>query len=118
VPKDILLDNNGDIIITENSDITLKSSVRQDVKIRLRWFFAEWRFGPGFGLPYYEDVFIKNPSPTRIAQIVREEVMKASDVTGVRNITVKLDSKTRNAVIAFVFSTDYGTFAEEVKIDV
>jgi hypothetical protein len=96
----------------------LKHSIRQDVKIRLRWFFAEWRFGPAFGLPYYEDVVIKNPSPTRIAQIVREEVMKAADVTEVRNVTVKIDSKTRIAVIAFVFVTDYGSFTEEVTIDV
>ena len=39
---DILLDGNGDLAF-KGTDIILANSVRQKIKIRLKWFFQEWR---------------------------------------------------------------------------
>jgi len=118
VPIDILLDNSGDILVSDTADITLKYSIRQAVKIRLQWFFAEWRFAPDFGLPYFDEVFIKNPVKTRIQQIVREEALKAEKVNEIRDVSVDIDNFTRNATIRFTIVTDYGSFGEEVTINV
>ena len=118
MPVDILLDSGGDISVNDTADIKIKYSVRQDVKIRLQWFFEEWRFGPEFGLPYFEEVFVKNPNVDHIAQIVREEAAKAEGVTEVRNVRVTYDNNTRNALIAFMLITEYGSFREEVTINV
>ncbi|MCX4355349.1 MAG: hypothetical protein OSJ43_03880 [Oscillospiraceae bacterium] len=118
VPTDILLDKNGDILVSDTADITPKYSVRQDVKIRLQWFFEEWRFAPEYGLPYFDEVFIKNPNLDRIAQIIREEAAKVTDVTEVRDVRVTYDKTTRSAAISFTIITDYATFTEEVKINV
>lgn len=115
---DILLDSGGDILINDAADITPKYSIRQDVKIRLQWFLEEWRFAPEYGLPYFEEVFIKNPDKNRIAQIIREEAAKVADVVEIRDVRVDCDSVSRKAVIAFTIVTDYGSFMEEVKIDV
>lgn|GEM_PF-3755842 len=57
---DILLTPDGDLNITENGDIQLPESVRQAIRIRLLWFFSEWRFAPEIGVPYFEDFLIKN----------------------------------------------------------
>jgi hypothetical protein len=116
--KDILLDNQGDIFIGETGDISVKHSVRQEVKILLQWFFAEWRFGPELGLPYYEEVFVKNPNTEMIARIVRTEALKADGVNEIRNVKVEVDRKTRGASIKFTIITDYGSFREEVAINV
>ncbi len=118
MPTDILLDKNGDILVSDTADITPKYSVRQDVKIRLQWFFEEWRFAPEYGLPYFDEVFIKNPNLDRIAQIIREEAAKVTDVTEVRDVRVTYDKTTRSAAISFTIITDYATFTEEVKINV
>lgn len=118
MPTDILLDRGGDILVSDTADITPKYSVRQDVKIRLQWFFEEWRFAPEYGLPYFDEVFIKNPNTDRIAQIIREEAAKVTDVTEVRDVRVSYNKETRNAAISFTIITEYGTFTEEVKINV
>lgn len=115
---DILLDSGGDILVNDAADITLTNSIRQDVKIRLQWFFAEWRFDPEAGLPYFEEVFVKNPNTDRIAQIVREEAAKVTGVIETRDVRVNCDNNTRTAVIAFTIVTDYGSFREEVSINV
>jgi hypothetical protein len=113
-----LLDRDGDIFISETMDIDIKHSIRQEVKILLQWFFAEWRFAPKLGLPYFEEVFVKNPNTNRIAQIVREEAAKADGANEIRDVSVTVDNKTRNAAIRFTVITDYGAFREEVTINV
>ncbi len=118
MPTDILLDRSGDILVSDTADITPKYSVRQDVKIRLQWFFEEWRFAPDYGLPYFDEVFVKNPNTDRIAQLIREEAAKVTDVTEVRDVRVNYDKATRSAAISFTIITDYATFCEEVKINV
>ncbi|GHU52645.1 hypothetical protein AGMMS49975_08880 [Clostridia bacterium] len=118
MPKDILLDSDGDIFIDDTADISIRHSVWQEVKIFLKWFFEEWRFNPPVGVPYFEEVFIKNPNTDRIAQIVREEAAKAYGVTEVREVKVTIDNYSRNAMVTFTIITDYGTFREEVTINV
>ncbi len=118
MPVDILLDSGGDILVNAAADITPQYSIRQDVKIRLQWFFEEWRFAPEYGVPYFDEVFVKNPNTERIAQIIREEASKVADVTEVKDVRVNYDEMTRNAVISFTMVTEYGTFTEEVKINV
>jgi hypothetical protein len=118
LPKDILLDNSGDIYVGDTADISIKHSIRQDVKIRLQWFFDEWRFNPEAGIPYFEEVFLKNPNTDVIAQIFREEATKAEGVKEITNVSVVVDSKSRTATIKFTIITDYGSFKEEVSISV
>lgn len=114
---DILLDSGGDIALTDTADIKPLYSIRQDLKIRLQWFFEEWRFAPDCGLPYFDEIFIKNPNTDRIAQIIREEAAKVADIIEVRNVRVNCDKTTRRAVISFTVVTDYLTYTEEVKIN-
>ena len=82
---DILLTRDGDLHIDEWGDIKLTDSVRQAVRIRLQWFFNEWRFAPEYGVPYFEDVFIKNPDLLRIRRIVRDEAMSVEGVLEARD---------------------------------
>lgn len=41
--KDLLLDRDSDLSVTENGDICLTDSIRQAIFIRLRWFLGEWK---------------------------------------------------------------------------
>ena len=113
---DILLTSDGDLSVTEWGDIVLTESVRQAIRIRLLWFFGEWRFAPDIGIPYWEEFFVKNPNLSRIRRIVRNEVLSVREVNDVREIQIDIVNQTRAATISFVAATNEETFREEVGI--
>ena len=115
---DIVLDRGGDIAVSEAADISVKHGIVQAVRIRLQWFFGEWRFAPDFGVPYWEEVFIKNPNAGRIRRIVRDRIMSVREVRDARNITVELNNRTRRARISFECVVDGETYREEVEFNV
>ena len=113
---DLKLTKDGDLELTMKGDVSPTQSVCQAVRIRLLWFLEEWRLGPGLGFPYFEEVFVKNPSDTKIKYLIRETVMSVDEVTDVESIDFSLDNRTRSASISVVFCTDEDTYTEEVKI--
>ena len=113
---DFKLTKNGDLELTEQGDITMTDSIAQAVRVRLLWFLKEWRLGPELGFPYFEDVFVKNPSQSKIRHHIRETVLDVDGVTDVKEISFTIDARTREAVIVVTFSTDEDTFREEVRI--
>lgn len=115
---DILLTPDGDLEISDTGDIALTNSVRQAVKIRLQWYFKEWRFAPEYGVPYLEEVFVKNPNVERIKMIVREEAVSVDEVLDARNVKVEIDKRTRKVVIGLDIVTEEGVFREEVMLNV
>ncbi|MDR1687265.1 MAG: hypothetical protein LBS21_01475 [Clostridiales bacterium] len=115
--KDILLTADGDLNVNEWGDIILTDSVRQAVRVRLLWFFSEWRFAPEYGVPYFEEILIKKPNLEGIKQIVRKEAMSVNEVTDVKNITLSFDKPSRQAGIFFDLVVGDETYREEVLID-
>lgn len=113
---DLKLDNTGDLELTQLGDILPTDSIAQAVRVRLLWFFEEWRLGPDLGFPYFEHLFVKNPNETKLRHLIRETVMEVEGVTDVTDITFTVDQKQRTAAIAVTFTTDEDTFREEVNI--
>jgi hypothetical protein len=114
--KDILLAPDGDLSVSEYGDISLTDSVGQAVRVRLRWFLNEWRFAPEFGVPYFEEILVKNPNLERIRRIVRDEALSVNEVTDAKNITVSADKASRTAKITLDIVTAEGTFREEAAL--
>jgi hypothetical protein len=89
--KDILLTRDGDLYINPaTGDIEITDSVEQAIRIRLLWFFQEWRLGPGHGIPYWEEILIKNPNKLRIRQLFREAIMSVAEVESVEDLTASI----------------------------
>jgi len=114
--KDILLTPDGDLNINEWGDISLTDSVRQAVRVRLQWFFNEWRFAPQFGVPYFEDILIKNPDLERVRQIIRDEALSVDEVQDARNITIRVDRPARSALVTLEIVVAEEIYREEVLI--
>ena len=114
---DILLSTNGDLYITEQGDISISKSIAQEIKIKLKWWLGEWRWDQDEGLPYNDEVFVKNPNTDAIEMAIREQIFEIKEITEVKNIEVTFDKKTRVATVSFTACTDYETISEEVKID-
>ena len=115
--KDLLLDSNGDLLFV-NGDLSFTDSVIQAIKIRLRWFVGEWRINQSYGIPYYEDVFIKKPNKILIEEAIREEIMTVDEVQGVQDVNIEIDSADRIAHISFTVIVNDEILKEEVNISV
>lgn len=112
---DILLNDKGDLSFN-GADIILANSVIQKIKIRLKWFFQEWRWDDEAGMPYFEYLFIKNPDLDQARELIEEQIFNVDEVTDVTDVSITIDSSSRHATIYFVAETDEETFKEEVNI--
>lgn len=115
---DILLNKDGDLGFNENYDIVLNNNVSQTICIRLLWFLGEWRWDDEMGLPYFEDLFVKEPDIQYFEELITEEIFNIDEVIEVEHVEILVDSKTRTASIFFVAITDLETIKEEVKIEI
>ena len=113
---DFKLDESGDLELTAAGDIQTTESICQAVKMRLLWFYQEWRLGLEMGFPHWENTFVKNPSESKLRYLIRNTVMSVDGVTNVESIDISIDKKTRDATINLDFCTDEETFEEEVNI--
>lgn len=116
--KDLLLTRDGDLCIDDNANVEITDSVIQEIQIRLRWFLGEWKINPEWGLPYYEQVFVKNPNLAIIEDLLRTELLTIERVQFVESIKIKVDNITRTAAIAFAVTVDNEKLEGEVTVDV
>lgn len=113
---DILLDKSGDLFISKDGDIAIGQSVAQKIRIKVLWFAAEWKWDDEEGLPYIEQLFVKNPDTDGFESAIREKIFEVEEVTNVGEISVEADAKTRKATIRFTAYTDNKTIKEEVIV--
>lgn len=99
--KDILLNGSGDIKLDSKGDLQFTDSVSQAIAIRLRWFENEWKLGPSLGIPYYEEVFIKNPSTLLLEDRIMEAIYDVDEVDDIKNLTLKLDKYSRTLTVNY-----------------
>ena len=114
---DIALKRDGDMYVSPKGDIILNDSVAQKIRIRLLWFLNEWKWDPEEGIPYFDDVFVKNPNLDAIESVIREKIFEIPEVIEVGDISVTLNSDQRKVTIRFEAKTDEETLREEVVFD-
>ena len=115
---DLLLDGGGDLYVTPNGDVSLTESVIQAVEIRLRWVLGEWRLNPGFGVPMFEGVLVKNPELEKVKSLFRNEVMSVDGVKDCEIKSTSFDPRARTIHISFRFSVGEDCYEKEMQLNV
>lgn len=115
---DLKLTESGDLTFDEFGDIVLTDGIRQAILIRLRWFLDEWLFAPRFGMPYFEEILVKNPDIERVKTIIRDECLTVEGVTDIKDIVVNFDTRRRHVSFVFSIVTTEATYNEEVNVRV
>lgn len=108
--KDLTLNTAHDLDIT-NFDLSIiegADSVAQNVKIRLLFFKGEWFLNTAVGLPFYEDIFVKNPNLGHIDAIIKAEILETPEVNSLLEYESNFDRRLRKLPITFTIDTTYG----------
>lgn len=114
---DIMLDRDGDIVVSEIGDISLNESICQAVRIRLKWIKGEWRLGPDLGFGWFDEVFVKNPNLENIKQLIRREILQVDGVEEAEVVKIEYNPRERKVYFACTFRVSGETYAEEGTIN-
>jgi hypothetical protein len=95
----------GDIVwVIEKID-----QVVQQARIRLLSFRGDWFLDLREGVPYFEDVLVKNPNAGRIRAIMRQSLLGIPSVIRVPDLVLAFDKAQRLLRIRWSLVLDDGT---------
>jgi len=92
--------------------------VAQQIKITLLAFLGEWFLDVTFGVPYLEEILVKNPHMAAVETILRSHIADVPHVLRLETFTMEWDRARRNLGVNFVAITDYGPITDSFKLDV
>ena len=98
--NDIQMTEGGDLALTDG-DVFVTDSIKQAILIKLRWILGEWKFGPQFGVDYWNEVLVKKPNALHIQGIIRSEVMSVDGVKEVQDISLVISRRDRIGNLTF-----------------
>ena len=91
--------------------------VAQQIKITLLAFLGEWFLDVTFGVPYLEEILVKNPRMSTVETILRSHINGVPHVIRLETFIIEWDRARRTLSVNFVAQTDYGRIEEPVKLD-
>ena len=107
---DLQLDIDSWDLIT-GVDLSLVSgieSIRQHLAQRLKTFMGEWFLDNRIGVPYFQQVLIKNPDPVVLDSVFKAVIVNTPGVIELLEFDLKVDRSTRQLKLSFTASTTEG----------
>jgi hypothetical protein len=99
--SDFLQDSLGDLAIVNNELVLVigADEVAQRVTQRLRTFRGEWFLNLDAGVPYYQEILVKNPSSTVVEGRLKAEIADTPGVLEIEIFKLEIDNVEREATI-------------------
>jgi len=107
------LDNDGDLLVTNNR-LTLTTgaeAVKQHLQSRLRTFLGEWFLDTSIGVPWFQEVLVKQPSFQVIQSVLKSIIVDTPgileltffefDYDNSRELTLEIEALTSDGPIDF-----------------
>lgn len=98
---DFLMDATGDLAIV-NGDFALVSGVDETVQFlnqSLRLFLGEWFLDETRGIPYFDEIFIKNPNSVTVHSIFENHIVNLPGIEELQELDLDFDSSSRTLSI-------------------
>lgn len=116
---DFLLTSSGDLDLT-TGDLQLatgSTEIAQHIKIRLRYFLGEWFLDQRLGVPYFDQILLKNPNTNVVTDLLRRATLSTPGVLDVSSLSFVFDSATRTLAVdlrAIITGNEVLDFSEEL----
>lgn len=81
--------------------VTGADAVAQHLLVRLRLFHGEWFYDLRVGIPYYEQILLKNPNLVAITGIFRQAIASTPGVDELQRIDLDFDRAARTLSLDF-----------------
>jgi hypothetical protein len=92
--------------------------VAQQIKINLLTLLGEWFLDNTWGVPYLEEILVKNPHMASVETILRNHISSVPSVNRIISFGLGWDRKARTLAVEFACDTDLGPISESVKLEV
>ncbi len=108
---DIALDKTTHDIYLKDNDMQLVSDsdhVVQHLKVRLQFFKNEWFLDTAPGVPFFEDIFVKNPNVPNIDSVIKAQIIDTPEVEEILEFNSSFNNSTRQYTLNFKVRSVYG----------
>jgi hypothetical protein len=112
---DLKLDTDGDLAFSADGDLVLNEgleAIAQDIRARLLFFKGEWFLDQDIGLPYFEDILVKNPSILGVMASIRSEIQNTPGVNEITKLEPTFDRANRKLSVTWAVTSDLGEIGE------
>lgn len=119
---DLALSTIDDDILVENDQLDIvdgDDAIVQHLKIRLRFFLSEWFLDQRLGIPYLEQILVKNPNLVAVRNIFREAILETPGIATITRFDLRVDAAIRKLTVEFTAAKEDGEvldFTEEFII--
>lgn len=99
-------------VAIERFDLQLVSGmdqISQSLRIRMMLFRGEWFLDVGEGVPFFSDIFVKNPNMGVVEAALKARIKGTPGVTELISFSVDFDKGNRSLVVSFEANTAFGT---------
>lgn len=104
-------DPNLNDLLIENNDLVLvdaKEAIVQHILQRLRTFLGEWFLDTTIGVPYFQQILIKNPDKAKIQALLLDVIRNTPGVDTLSNYAFGIDTASRVFNVSFRATTTSG----------
>jgi len=109
--RDILLDSSGNRVLV-NGDYGFAAddqAVKQGIQVRALLYLNDVWYDLDLGVPYLENILIKNPNPIVVKAEIGRNIALTPDVSNVVAVSLEVDPLTRHAAINYTCNSTLGT---------
>lgn len=109
--KDLALGGESHDLLFQGRDLVLiegAEQVAQHAGIRLRFFYAEWFLDNRLGVPWLEEILIKNPDGRLVDARLKEAIRGTPGVSDLVDFQTNYQAAKRFLDLAWTANTPYG----------
>lgn len=117
--RDLLLGANSHDFETTGFELHIAEGTQataQRIKIRLKLFLGEWFLDLLAGIPYYQDILIRNPDINKVNALIREAILTTPTVLSIDSYEYALNTTTRTFSVNFRCTTSNGTIESDIEL--
>jgi len=106
VDRDLLVEDSKLVIIDGDAALV------QHLIIRYNFFLGEWKLDTELGIPYFQEIFIKNPKSLTVRNIFRGVALGTPGIASLARFDLDLEPETRELAVTFTAVKDDGSLLD------